>query len=827
MGAKSTRPIPFYFINTDRPEELNRTAAERAMQRLKTAGFGGGILFNVPPDGFSSAEYLSPYWFEVTENFVLAARKLDLELWFTDGWRCPPGDVGGKIAEINADLRQQRLVKNASGEVEVCDVEWGFPAFEEPESSRLFIELVYEKYKKYLGQYFGKGITGIFTDADNRRVNHPSLEILKGKPYFPWTKNFAEGFASEYGYRIEPYLSGILDGLLAQQTSDYYHYCEKLYLQWFANNYQWCRNNGLKYTFHTSDTGPYPLARCPRSSIFTEGNPFSVFRNCDFPGTDHESLALDGGTPYDFERRFFCPKASRGGDDRLIRTSTFSFTKNDLRAKYAASAAFFYGKEGAMCELFAVTNWGATPNDLRRIAAWQILQGINFLVPNGVMHKFARHYKYAPPQELLHGLGGSIVEINAYISKYSTIASKGKFAPRILLADPSETVLRGGDSETFFEYCDRLNHAGISFAIVPENVPGAIKVPCDKIPGLPQRDFSFTGGDLCAMRRQLPDGSIFLLLCNLWSETELKGTLTFQGRVVDLLLAPGEFAVVGGPHEEYRSPYPPANCMDLTFPARVTFGELNSVPFHYNSSWQIDEALPKVFLRIPEEFVAVGVKYDGVPLENGTPVKIFEDDYMEFAVSGHVGMHSFELAAWHDRPQDLKMPPDTSVEPGTPTEEDYMFHLPVYLCGEFSVKLQIEGEFDHQVFCYSNLTMYMPRVCKVFLSKRAEMLESGSWAEQGEPFYSGSVTYHFDLNLRAEHSRLEMRKAAVRVEVVMDGISKGCVCFEPYHLDLGRLSGNHHLEIKVTNTLANQLDEYRAASGLISGAVIKYWQHES
>lgn len=709
--------------------------------------------------------------------------------------------------------------------VEVCDVEWGFPAFEEPESSRLFIELVYEAYKRHLGQYFGNGITGIFSDADNRRVNYPSLAILKGKPYFPWSKNFSSGFEAEFGYRIEPFLPGILDGHISEQTIDYYHYCEKLYLQWFVNNYRWCGEHNLKYTFHTSDSGPFPLSKCLRSSIFTEGNPFEVFRNSDFPGTDHEALALDGGTHFDVEQRLFSSKVSRGGDDRFTRSPNFNFTKYDLRAKYAASAAFFYGKEGAMCELFAAANWGATPNDLRRIAAWQILQGINLLVPNGVMHRFRGHDKYTAPPELLHGFGGGIVELNAFMTKYSTIASKGKFEPRITLVDTTEAVRRGKDSENFFEYCDRLNHAGISFAIVPENHPGAIDTTGDKLPDLPERDFSFTGGDLLAMRRRLPDGTLFLLLCNLWNEMELTGTLVFEGRTLELVLSPGEIAVIGGPDEEFRSPYPPARSLDLAFPAKVSFDAPNCIPFHYNSGWEIRETLPQLFLRIPAEYLESGVTYDGIPLSNGSPVKVFDDDYVEFEIPGNVGIHSFELTDWNDRPDDLKTPPDSSVEPETAVVPDYKFHLPVYLSGEFDAGLKIEDEFDHRVFHYYNLTMYMPRVCEVILTKRSKTLNSGSWAQQGEPFYSGSVTYHFDIDLVAEHGRLELPDAAVRVEVTVDGIFKDGAGFAPYHIDLGQLSGTHHFEIKVTNTPANVLDEYLAPSGLVSGAVIKYWEN--
>ena len=137
------KPVPFYFINTTRKEELSPAEAGKAMKRLKDAGYGGCIFFNKPPTGFSREEYLSDYWFEVTENFIIAAGEQQLEFWINDGYDFPPGDVAGRIEAVAPALKQRRLKRFPDGHIEAVEVDWGFPAFEEPESSRLFIQLLY------------------------------------------------------------------------------------------------------------------------------------------------------------------------------------------------------------------------------------------------------------------------------------------------------------------------------------------------------------------------------------------------------------------------------------------------------------------------------------------------------------------------------------------------------------------------------------------------------------------------------------------------------------------------------------------------------------
>lgn len=93
---QSYRPKPFYFIDTTDPAELTREVCRHAMLKLRDAGFGGCVLFNKPPLGFDQKSYLSDFWFDTLENFILAGRELGLEMWINDGFDYPPGAAAAR-----------------------------------------------------------------------------------------------------------------------------------------------------------------------------------------------------------------------------------------------------------------------------------------------------------------------------------------------------------------------------------------------------------------------------------------------------------------------------------------------------------------------------------------------------------------------------------------------------------------------------------------------------------------------------------------------------------------------------------------------------------
>ena len=69
----------------------------------------------------------------------------------------------------------------------------------------------------------------------------------------------------------------------------------------------------------------------------------------------------------------------------------------------------------------------------------------------------------------------------------------------------------------------------------------------------------------------------------------------------------------------------------------------------------------------------------------------------------------------------------------------------------------------------------------------------------------------------------DVPEAAVRVEAFLDGKACGVACFSPFTIDLGEITQAQTLELRVTNTPANELEEFLAPSGLVGGAGLLFY----
>ena len=812
------RPVPFYFINTTDPGYLTYRAVSEAVGNLRKNGFGGCIVFNKPPDGFLREEYLSDKWFDVIENFAKAGRKLKMQIWINDGFDFPPGDAGGRIQRLNPSLKQRRLAAIGKNDFEVRETDWGFPAFEEPESSKLFINLVYEEYYKRLGEYFGNGITGFFSDADCRRINAHIIDQLNNQPYYPWSRNFTDEFEKKYSYRIEPHLPDIVRQRgSAKVRHDYWQLVGELYSRWFQNNYQWCRKHNLLYSFHTSDTGPFNLRQCPRSSIFAEGSFLHQAKFCDYPGTDHELLVLDGGTHYD--SRYYVPSVSWGSAAK-VKSPDFNITKWDLRAKYTASAAYLYNKPKALCEAFAATNWGATHQDLRRIAAWQIMQGINFFVPHAVHHRFAGATKYFAPPEFLSGsLKHGLKEFNDGLTRMCYVASQGELASPLAVLDPAESVWRG-KKHCLFELCDKLNRMPFNYIIADETAlrreperfktlilpginlepalsklliaEGCIVLNADELGKLSLPDISFDGGDIHYMLRRLKDGTEMLLAANIWSDYALSGTLRFNGKAFAVELAPGEISVFNVPYEDFRSSDNNIPRLKLPETMPVIWGEDNVVPLAATEDFSFCNTaeIPDPYLIAPQE---MKFSFDGNVLDSGKRYKFFDEDYRKIKLhnGGAPGTHLLKMLHSPEKPSET-----------------------AYLRGEFDVDVRTENDFHRQYMDFYNMRLYLPEKFNVTLKPRANRLPPGEWSGQGAPFYSGSASYTAEIEHSGGKARLVLGKINGTCSVKLNGRQIAILIWEPFEYILDLRQGINFLEITVTNTLANLLECYKAEGGL-------------
>jgi hypothetical protein len=100
-------------------------------------------------------------------------------------------------------------------------------------------------------------------------------------------------------------------------------------------------------------------------------------------------------------------------------------------------------------------------------------------------------------------------------------------------------------------------------------------------------------------------------------------------------------------------------------------------------------------------------------------------------------------------------------------------------------------------------------------------LATGSWAEQGYPFFSGHASYEQTISIPAEYVgkplRVVFENVAETVEVWVNGECVGVRVWAPWELPVERFvkAGDNTFVFKVTNTLYNVFRNEPRASGLI------------
>lgn len=846
MSKKTYKPIPFYFITTSDMNELTYEKAYESLSTLKARGFGGAVLFNKPPHGFNADEYLTENWFTMLKNFIEAGIALDLEMWLNDGFDFPPGAAGGKVAKIDPTLKQQYL-KRENGSIIIKEGEFGFPAFEHPKSSQLFIEIVYESYKKHLGCYFGKGLRGFFSDADNRRVNYQAFKDDRKDGYFPWAGDFRDTFSAKFGYDIWDHIDEILDRKDTQAAVDYWQHCSDLYTQWFKNNYEWCQKNNLEYTFHTSDTSPFPTEKTIRSSVFTEGRFSDMEVHSDYCGTDQELLELNGGKHY-APGFLYLPKVSWGNCAGTRKSPEYYDIYADVRTKQAQSTAFTYDKKGTMCEMFAATNYGATYEELREVATFQIMQGVTFIVPHAYQYRVLGQTKYfAPPDFSDLGYMTYCADFNDTLVKYISYADKGTLDAPIAVFDITEELWRHKDnSDRFFAVCQQLNRMPYGYVIADkkaiERKKDAFSLiinttdDCyENISGIPVANVRNLN-ELAAAVKKLPakityegtgyphymvrntDEGACALIANIENDFEITGVVTFGGCKYTINLYPGEVAFFSEKECIYRSPVAVLDSVSLPETCSVTWEKENVLPiarwiskdnkaviqqededilkFHFN----VESSIGNVKLYVPANCVPYITNISGVDLTSKCETSYLHDRYVCYDVNPKLG------------------PNEIIIEKNAPLKHYDRF----FLSGEFDVAVDVTNPFYKRNFGIYNLEMYIPEEANITLSTRRTTLDTTkSAALQGHPFYAGGVTYHAEVIIPEDYQNYQLciKNAFNGVSVSFDNAPETDILYRPYTVACPH-SGKASLSLTTYATFANFMEMYPREFGITEGIAL-------
>lgn len=216
-----------------------------------------------------------------------------------------------------------------------------------PAATKDFIEKTHEKYASVLQEEFGESVPAIFTDEPHfSGMGFPAYAEGKEDICLPFTEEMPEKYRQRCGMDFYQALPDIIWNRKGKEISPERYYLYEVCAEQFASAYcrplgQWCGEHNLLSTGHI--LGEESLA----GQAGVVGEAMRCYREFQLPGIDN-----------------LC-------DNREYSA-----------AKQAASVARQYGREGALSELYGVTQWDFDFEGYKLSGDWQAALGITTRVPH-------------------------------------------------------------------------------------------------------------------------------------------------------------------------------------------------------------------------------------------------------------------------------------------------------------------------------------------------------------------------------------------------------------------------------------------------------------
>ncbi|MFH1905386.1 MAG: glycosyl hydrolase [bacterium] len=478
---KDYYPVPFWFWNYRmEPDEIRRQIKEMARK-----GIGGGFMHARPG---RITEYLSREWHQAIKVAVDEAKKQGIKAWLydEDGW--PSGTCGGKILKEHPSLRmsgfypvQEFLIKDGTtlnenilipenGEllyiiafsrgkenVKILDLtkllkngrihwspkhgkwciftvvrEWsmsvgsdyGYLDTLNPKAVDKFIQSTYTEYSKYLSSDFGKVIPGIFTDEPNCNYTFYQAEQKdwKKRKVLPWTPMLPTSFERMHRYPFIEALPGLFYEIgkkTAKYRSDYHETMVTMYTKAFYKKiYDFCKKNKLLFVGHVSNEGDL------FEEIKQQGDYFQVMQYMHYTGVDY---------------LFRLTWPPRSDPQIPIKFSNFL-----VALKLASSAAHLLNKPRVLCEGWGLTGWDIDFRELKRLADWEVVLGVNFICQHGFYYSIEGQRKWeCPPDEFYHATYWPYYKyFSTYLSRLCYLFSRGVHVAKTVILHPTKSMWR-------------------------------------------------------------------------------------------------------------------------------------------------------------------------------------------------------------------------------------------------------------------------------------------------------------------------------------------------------------------------------------------------
>lgn len=224
------------------------------------------------------------------------------------------------------------------------------------DSVRAFLHFAYEPYYEKLKDHFGKTVFAIFTDE-------PS-ELGRGakRGLQPWTEGFAEDFARRRGYSLLAKLPALFfeAGTETERIRQDFKLtlAERLDETYYQQLSRWCADHGIALTGHPSGSD--------------EIRPLRLFQ---IPGQDMVWRWVLPGEPTMLE-----------GANSTVAKCSSSVARHDARRRNGN-------------EIYGAYGWHATMDEIKGLADWLIVRGVNLLYPHAFYYSVRDQRAYERPPD--------------------------------------------------------------------------------------------------------------------------------------------------------------------------------------------------------------------------------------------------------------------------------------------------------------------------------------------------------------------------------------------------------------------------------------------
>lgn len=471
------RGIPFWSWNCKVTEEL----IDRQIECFQKMGFGGA---DIHPRVGLDTEYLGEEFMQMIRHTVELCKEKDLLCWLYDEDRYPSGVAAGMVTkdlrfaargllltkdvcesegefllpgyapnrevyereissgkwqngyfatayvleieeeyllnyyrlqnqdDILKAIQEQKLIRFAYVKISRNENAFhGSPYVDtmNPEAIKRFIDITHEKYFSVVGEEFGKTAPAMFTDEPRvYPVGNEELETAESVQdvTLPYTEYMAEQMKVRYGIDFLDIVPECIWECNGGKHNRNRYVFQRMKMECFSEAYMdqialWCKAHGIAMTGHILSEENL------RGQTRTVGDCMRVYREMDLPGVD-----------------ILC-------DSREYST-----------IKQVSSVVRQMGKDGAVSELYGVTQWDCDFKTYKLQGDWQAALGITVRIPHLSWMSMEGEAKRDWPASISYQSPWyeEWPYIEQYFARLNTVLTRGNADCRIAMIHPVESM---------------------------------------------------------------------------------------------------------------------------------------------------------------------------------------------------------------------------------------------------------------------------------------------------------------------------------------------------------------------------------------------------